>query len=259
MPSAEGSLPLSVAVAVPAYNEDGIGGFLRELDKHLAESAGAVTFFVVDDASSSAMPAELAELVDDFEGRLVVLRNSTNSGHGPTLRRAYGAAVSSGADLVFQVDGDGQFEGEDVQLLVDAVARGADVAVGTRRDRVDPWFRRGLSLALRVYLRVGFGVSSTDPNVPFRLFRREILADLLAVVPDDALVPNVYLTVLAGRRRLQVVEVPVRHRVRRGETAEGTMWGARKRPLLVPRRLITFVRKALAESLRMSPTLRRQP
>jgi hypothetical protein len=105
---------------------------------------------------------------------------------------------------------------------------------------------------------VAFGVSASDPNCPFRAYPRATLEDMLAVLPADAMIPNVYLTVVAGRRGLDVVEVPVRHQVRRGDSAEGTMWGNRKRAILVPRRLVSFVRKALAESLGVAPTLRHQ-
>ena len=237
---------------MPAFNEDGIDEFLRELDKELSAFVDDVRFVVVDDASTNDMPARLAAVKDDLAGELEVVRNEENMGHGPTLARAYRLALDSGADVILQVDGDGQFEGADVHLLAGVIEGGADVAVGVRISRVDPWFRRALSRGLRVYIRTAFGVRSLDPNSPFRMYRRAALAGLLRDLPERPLVPTVYLTALAGQSGLRVVEVGVRHRVRRGAEAQGTMWGGRTRQVLIPRRLVRFVRLALVESARFA-------
>lgn len=248
----------TLAVAIPAYNEEGLREFLQELDEELAPVTSGLSFFVVDDAGSVSVEDQLDGLAATLRGDLHIERNGENSGHGPTVRRAYELALESGAELVLQVDGDGQFEGADCHLLIGVVAAGADVAAGVRDHRTDPWFRKGLSRGLRVYLRALFGVTSADPNCPFRLYRRDALAQLLAEVPAHPLVPTVYLTALAGRsERLRVVEVTVRHRVRRGDSAQGTMWGPEKRPLMIPKRLRSFVRRALVESLDFARTHRR--
>ncbi len=56
-----------------------------------------------------------------------------NSGHGPTVLRAYREAIATGADFVLQVDGDGQFEVSDIRRLADDIRHsGADIAMGKR-------------------------------------------------------------------------------------------------------------------------------
>lgn len=241
-------------MAIPAYNEEAIVDFLRELDSALAEVASRVEMCVVDDASTDDTVSRLEAAGPELAAALFVSRNDRNSGHGPTVVRAYRAALDRDTDLVLQVDGDGQFEGRDTHLLVALAQAGADVAVGVRTSRCDPWFRRALSRALRVYLRVLFGVTSADPNCPFRVYRRAALDQLLAQLPPDPLVPTVYLTAAAGRAGVRVVEVPVTHRARRGDSTQGTMWGKR-RALLIPRRLIVFVRRAFVESIEYSRSL----
>lgn len=246
----------ALALAIPAYNEaDGIAEFLVELDDALEQWNGSVKMFVVDDASADGTRRLLDQLVSRLRAELVIETNEVNSGHGPTVVRAYCLALGSGAEYVLQVDGDGQFDGWQCWDLFTGLVN-ADVAVGVRTSRTDPWFRKVLSVSVRVYLRLFFGVRRRDPNCPFRLYRRAALAPLVDELDADATIPTIYLSVLESKHRLSVSEVLVRHRVRRGDRAQGSTWG-RSRSLLVPGRLVRFVWKAFKESLRFRSRLRR--
>src|SRR5436190_24354599 len=108
-------MPLpSIAIAIPAHNEaESLVEFLTEIDDALSGRAAGLTFVVVDDASSddtSEATRKAAELVD---GEVLLFRNEAQLGHGPTVLEAYRRAIDTGADLVLQVDGDGQFLGSD--------------------------------------------------------------------------------------------------------------------------------------------------
>jgi hypothetical protein len=48
-----------------------------------------------------------------------------------------------------------------------------------------------------------------DANTPYRLMRRTAIADLLRRLPDDAIVPNVLLSGLAGSARLRLYQIEV--------------------------------------------------
>lgn len=248
--------PGALALAIPAYNEaDGIREFLVELDESLKSWDGAVRMFVVDDASSDGTRLVLDDLAGQLSADLITNTNSVNSGHGPTVLRAYRLALDSGAEYVLQVDGDGQFDGDQCWDLV-AGLDGADVAAGVRTSRTDPWFRKVLSASVRIYLRFRFGVVRRDPNCPFRIYRRAVLAGLLDDVDGNAAIPTIYLSVLESQRHLRVNEVLVRHRVRRGHCAQGTTWGKKTRSVLVPRRLVRFVWNAFKESQRFRSRMR---
>lgn len=247
----------SLALAIPAYNEAiAIDAFLDELIRELRPATSPLTIVVVDDASTDGTTAS-AQSVDGVLGaRIVCVRNPTNQGHGATVLRAYALALETGADLVLQVDGDGQFSGSDARRLVESIS-GADVAAGVRSARADAWFRRLLSRCLRVYLRVYFGTRIEDPNCPLRVYRRAVLTRLLAWLPDQPLVPNVHLSVLAAAMGCRIAEISVRHLPRRGPRAEGSTWGSHRVPLLIPSRLVRLVLRALVESSRFRPAVRR--
>ena len=239
-----------VAVAIPAYNEaDGIAEFLHEIDAALAPSVARLTLVVVDDASTDGTADVVDGLRDALSADVVLERRDVNRGHGPNLRLAYDRALDSGADIVLQVDGDGQFLGADLRRLLVLLEDGAPSVCGVRRFRQDPWVRMTLTKLVRFYVSGAFGVPTRDANCPLRGYHAPVLADLLAQLPRDAMVPNLYLTILAAQQGVTMVEVDVTHRVRRGVSAQGTTWGTRRRRTVVPWRLVTFSVGALRESV----------
>jgi dolichol-phosphate mannosyltransferase len=245
-----------LAVAIPAFNEaEGIGEFLVELDRELEPVADEVTFVVVDDCSTDATATVLSATASHLRGGLRVLTNATNRQHGPTVWRAYEAALATGAELIAQVDGDGQFRGRDLAMVVRAAGDG-DTVLGVRAERVDPWFRKVLTRVLRVVLRVLYGVRLLDANCPLRAFPAPVLRELLADVDAASLIPNVHLSVLVRRSDHPFVELAVDHLDRRSTSAQGTMWGSGP-SRLVPPRLVTFAAHAGIETMGLAVRRRR--
>jgi dolichol-phosphate mannosyltransferase len=243
----------AVAVAIPAFNEaDGIGGFLQELDHALSPQVSRLQLVVVDDRSTDETLAVLEATRPLLTGELVVLANPVNRGHGPSLLTAYRRCLELSPDYVLQVDGDGQFHGSDLRRVLVLLKDDAHAVSGVRRFRQDPWFRMIMTRMVRSYVNVSFRVLARDPNCPLRGYEAAVLADLLTVLPDDSLVPNLYLTVVASRRGLALLEVDVSHRVRRGRSAEGTGLGRGGRLAPIPWRLVRFSLLALRESRRFS-------
>jgi dolichol-phosphate mannosyltransferase len=237
-----------VAVAIPAYNEaDGIGGFLQEIDRALESSCEALHLVVVDDRSTDETRQVLETVRPALTGELHIVASPVNRGHGPSLMDAYRRALDCSPDYVLQVDGDGQFHGSDLRRVLVLLMDDAHAVSGVRRFRQDPWFRMIMTRLVRGYVHQSFGVLARDCNCPLRGYDASVLQDLLPILPDDALVPNLYLTVLASRRGLAMLEVDVSHRVRRGRSAEGSGLGRGQRSP-IPWRLVRFSIAALRES-----------
>lgn len=238
----------TVAVAIPAFNEaDGIAGFLQEIDRALTPHTASLWLIVVDDASSDATRSVLEGLRHQLRGTLEVIVQAENRGHGPAVLEGYRRALAHHPEFVLQVDGDGQFHGSDLRRVLVLLLDEAHAVSGVRRFRVDPWFRMAMSRLVRSYVHLTFGVAARDPNCPLRGYDAGLLRDLLAALPDDVLIPNLYLTVVASRRGLALVEVDVSHRVRRGNSAQGTTWRGRTWSP-IPLQLVRFSLAALRES-----------
>jgi hypothetical protein len=111
-----------------------------------------------------------------------------------------------------------------------------------------------MSRLVRQYVRWSFSVTARDPNCPLRGYEGSLLRELLSVLSEDCLVPNLYLTILASRRGVPLLEVDVSHRVRRGMSARGTTWrGGARSP--IPMRLVRFSLAALRESRKLRPRI----
>lgn len=237
----------SVALAIPAYNEaDGIAGFLKDMDAVLDACSDQHCFVVVNDVSTDNTAEVLDALGPDLAGEMIAVTNPVNSGHGPTVLNAYRRALATGADWILQVDGDGQFEAEDIELLFRHAQAGVAIVTGEREVRFDPWYRKVVTGALPLALRTAFEVDRRDINCPFRLYRADVLPEILDQVPADSLTPHVLMTVLEDRSGHRHVEIPVQHRPRRGDTEVGTTWGDAKN-LLIPKKLLVFLKDAAVQ------------
>jgi Glycosyl transferase family 2 len=88
-------------------------------------------------------------------------------------RAALSAGVdASGYDLVFVTTTDGQFEMTELNHLLEAIERGADLAIGYRTRRQDGILRRLETWTWKVLMSLAFGKTARDVDCEFKLFRR---------------------------------------------------------------------------------------
>ena len=118
------SLPRSVLIIIPAYNEESsIANVIREV-RSLKRGYDVV---VVDDGSTDRTSEEAARA----GGR--VLRLPNNLGIGGAMQTGFRYAVGNNYDCVIQVDGDGQHPAMEIPALLAVLeSDGADVVIGSR-------------------------------------------------------------------------------------------------------------------------------
>lgn len=217
---------------MPAYNEaDCIEAVVRDW----VSAVGLLV--VVNDGSRDAT----GEILDRLSAELPLLRviHQKNSGHGAALLTGYYAAIEMGHPWVFQTDSDGQFHAADFRLLWDQ-RKESDFLLGRRASRSDHMVRIWLSALHARLLRVLFGVSLADPNVPFRLMRSQLLARYLPCIPAGSFAPNVMLSILAAREGHVPGFVPVRHQARQTGIVSIRGWKTAKVGWLVFQQLLGF-------------------
>jgi glycosyltransferase involved in cell wall biosynthesis len=194
-----------LSVFLPAHNEEGniervVTGFCQELPK----IADAFEVIVVDDGSRD----ETGAIAD----RMAVANPQVKVVHHP-VNRGYGGAVISGIreatmPWVLLCDGDGQFDPADVELLTARIPE-FDVVVGRRLHRADPLVRRINGQAWSILVRLMFGLTISDMDCGFKLFRREVLQDL-ELQADGAMITTELMARLTGRKA-RICEVGVKH------------------------------------------------
>lgn len=118
----------SVAVVVPAYNEEKlIGRVIDDMPEYVDK------IVVVDDCSTDHTVDEVKNRLEKMPGRLVLLQHEENLGVGGAIATGYKHARDNRCDLTAVMAGDAQMDPEDLPGLLDPVAGGeADYAKGNR-------------------------------------------------------------------------------------------------------------------------------
>ena len=208
--------PAPVAILIPALNE------AASLPTVLAGLPAGARVIVCDNGSTDGTPQIAAAA-----GAEVV--------HEP--RRGYGSAILKGMEalradppaIVVIWDGDASVDPQDLDALLRPIRDGqADMVLGDRTTLADPGAltpqqRWGNALATRL---IGWRSGRYFADMgPFRAIRWEALTAL--GMRDPTWGWNVEMQMKAARGGMRVVEVPVRCRVRIGESKiSGTVRGA---------------------------------
>jgi glycosyltransferase involved in cell wall biosynthesis len=104
-----------LAVIIPAYNEEkSIAQVLDNIPQHI-QGVRETQVFVIDDGSKDAT-ARVAR-----EHGATVIAHKSNQGVGSSFRSGLEAALESGADLMVNIDGDGQFLPQEIPLLIQPI------------------------------------------------------------------------------------------------------------------------------------------
>jgi dolichol-phosphate mannosyltransferase len=225
------SPPFELALVIPVYNEEAcIARVLNEWRDTLATLSIRFRILVLNDGSSDGTAAALIPFERDTR---FLIAHKSNSGHGPTILQGYREAVEQ-ADWVFQCDSDDEIPPSEFTRFWESRAR-YDALFGQRTRRHQAWDRWLITRVSRVLIGLLFGFGVQDVNVPFRLFRRETLTPLLALIPPDTFAPNLVLSGAVARGRARVANIPVSHvnrRTGKASLASMRLWRAAGRSLL---------------------------
>jgi glycosyltransferase involved in cell wall biosynthesis len=209
-----------VSVVLPAYNEE---PHIRRAVEDVLATGVVDEVVVVDNNSRDATAREAAAT----RARLV---QEPAQGYGHALRRGMREATG---DLVILAEPDGTFVGRDVLKLL-AYSEDFDMVCGTRTTRELIWEQANMGWFLRIGNVVVAklvqvlhdGPSLTDCGCTLRLIRRQALDAIQDrfTVGASHFLPE--MVILALKRRLRVIEIPVNYRGRVGESKiTGTLAG----------------------------------
>ena len=199
-----------LSLVMPCYNEAvGLEATLNAWMLSIRDRIGSFEILVINDGSSDGSGRILDRIRRD--NRELRVFHQLNVGHGRAVRRGY--ELSRGR-FVAQVDLNGRYEISDFFRLWD-LRDSFSLVLGHRTHRIDSWARRGASRINRRAIQWLFNVQMTDPEVPFRIMRNDVLKDLLLRVPPSQEITNLALSVLfkqLGEGAVAEVPIPFRFR-----------------------------------------------
>lgn len=227
---------MSLCIVMPAYNEEAciepvVKAWLTVFDQVPGK------LIVVNDGSRDRTGQILDQLAGQFPKLRVV--HQTNAGHGAAVLNAYRQAVATDAEWVFQTDSDDQFRVEDFWKLW-ARREESPFIMGYRKKREDAFHRKIITKVMAGLVFLLFGETFVDANIPFRLMRTTFLAELLKLLPEQLLTPNIFLAVLAQKAGAKFLNIPIHHQERKTGKVSILRWRLVKFCLQATQELVEF-------------------
>jgi glycosyltransferase involved in cell wall biosynthesis len=200
---------LKLVVTIPAYNEEKtITEVIKKIPK---KELNDCRIIVIDDGSidKTAREAKLA-------GADIVYRFKENRGLAHAFKKGIDLALISGADLIVNIDGDGQYDSEEIPSLIQPIVNGeADIVLGSRFEgwiEQMPWRKRiGNIFATKVTSTLA-GIKISDAQTGFRALSREA-ASRLNIMSDYTYTQE--MIIQAANKGLRIIEIPCNFRKRR--------------------------------------------
>jgi len=205
---------MRLVVMIPAYNEEKtIGNVIEEIPRKI-QGIDSIQVLVINDGSTDKT-IEIAREAGADE----ILSHKANLGLGVAFRDGIERALKMGADIVVNIDADGQYNGKEIpKLIVPIVENRADIVLGWRDTsnlEFVPFSKKmGNKIATWVTRRVS-GLSIRDSQTGFRAFSQEAalrmnLSGRYTYVQETL--------IQAKDKGLRVEEVPVEFKERKGNS-----------------------------------------
>lgn len=165
----------TLAIIIPVYNEqDKIKTVVSSIPQHF-EGIDIRYVVVVDDGSSDGTMSELAGL------DVIIIKHKKNFGLGKTFRDGLKKALELGCDYMVNIDGDGQFDPQDISKLLAPIIGGkSDFVLASRfkdpnlipqMPRVKYWG----NVAVAKIISWTLGEEYKDVSCGFRAYNREAM------------------------------------------------------------------------------------
>ena len=202
---------MRVLTIIPTYNER---ESLPTVVSRLRAAVPSADVLIADDNSPDGTGG-LADSMARQDDHVHVLHRPVKEGLGPAYIAGFGWGLARDYDVLVEMDADCSHQPEQLPLLLDAVERGADLAIGSRyvpggRTENWPWNRQLISRGGNMYSRVFLGTAIHDITGGFRAYRRSTLEAIdLASVTSRGYCFQIDLAWRAERQGLRIAEVPI--------------------------------------------------
>ncbi|MGD2174307.1 MAG: glycosyltransferase family 2 protein [Candidatus Brocadiaceae bacterium] len=204
----DGEQPLKLAVLIPALNEAAtIGDVIDRIPGEFGFPAD-VTVIVVNDGST-----DTTEEVARTKGATVV-NHRRRMGLGKAFTDGLERALREGADIIVNIDGDGQFRPEDIPTLIAPILEDrADFVTASRFASKElepdmPWLKRWGNRQMCRLVNFATGTTNlTDVSCGFRAFNAKAALNLHL---SDQFTHTQETIIDLANKDVRIVEVPLR-------------------------------------------------
>ncbi len=200
-----------ISVIMPAYNKvQNIKSIIKDTVNALEKYGLGYEVIVVDDGSNDGTYDKLASIAKKY-ANVKVFGYKENKGKGYALK--YGFQFAQG-DLVLFLDADSDLPPSQIHLFLCYISRNStDILIGSKRHLLSevnyPFLRRFLSRGYSLLITLMFNLNVTDTQVGIKLFRKEVLDQVLPKLLVKKFAFDLELLVNARSLGYNITEMPV--------------------------------------------------
>lgn len=197
----------SLSVFFPAYNEEGnivlTVKKAEEVLKNLEIKNWEI--IIVNDGSSDKTGEKAARLAKENKNIKVI--NQPNGGYGMALRSGY---YHARYPHIVYTDSDGQFDFSEVTKFIEKTDE-ADLVIGYRIKRNDPFIRLVFAKGWAVSLYIFFGFWLKDVDCGFKMINKKVLEKISPLESTRGGMINAELVIKARNAGFKIMQVSVNH------------------------------------------------
>lgn len=203
---------LTYSFIIPAYNEsERLAVSLPKVLDYIRQQRLQAEVVVVNDGSRDDTPGIVRRFAA-VNSEVRLLENPGNRGKGYSVRNGM---LHAHGDVMLFTDADLSSPIYEAGKLFDAIAQGADLAIGSRWLRAElqterqPWYRQLYGRLFNLGLRIALGLRYTDTQCGFKAFTRAAALTIFSRQHVERWGFDPELLFLANKFKLRTAEVPV--------------------------------------------------
>lgn len=195
-----------MSIVIPAYNEaKTISALIKQIPRNIV-GVNVVDVVVVDDGSTD----DTADCAKNAGAE--VIKHERNKGVGAAISTGFGIALARGADIVVNIDGDGQFNPEDIKKLVQPIIEGrADFVTASRFSSKEfipqmPWIKKVGNKIMAKIVNICTGNNLKDVSCGFRAYSKDTLLKI-NLFADFTYTHETIISI--ANKGVRIVEIPL--------------------------------------------------
>lgn len=200
-----------LSVIVPVFNEE--KNIIENLDLLIDEVESTFPHFEIIVVSDGSTDQTNWKVFSFKHPKLQLHIVEQNKGKGHAVRSGFRRAKG---DFILFIDGGMELHPREIKIFVGLMdLYQADIVIGSKRHPQSevyyPWYRKLLSWVFQKCVHQLFHVDVTDTQVGIKLFRRQVIEDVLPLLRIDRYgfdLEILSLATLKGHRR--ILEAPIR-------------------------------------------------
>lgn len=193
-----------LVVMVPCLNEEKtLLKVLTSIPKQI-KGINEIKILIIDDGSTD----KTSEIATGFGA--IVIKHTTTKGLAYSFSQGLEKALSMGADIIVNTDGDNQYPQSEIPKLIQPILDGkADLVIADRQTDKIPHFsflKKKLQKLGSFLVRILSGTEVSDTVSGFRAFSRSAALNI-NIFTDYTY--TIEMVIAAGKKKMKIVSIPV--------------------------------------------------